>query len=317
MITAAILALSLFAPPSPLQCAEPTAAKGDVKCGPPLVHVFELRHAGMAGLLTITNIEAGCGCLRRHLSATVLKPGDAAQLTVEVNTLTQPEGPNRWGLRISYRLDDGPATGALDLAISGKVVREISLAPPQLALSTTGEVVRTLTLTDRRLKPLTLTRAESTSPHLTATIAPRRDAETTITLTLAAAAPAGVRDEAVVLYSDDPEYPEFRVPVRVEKRAAGAAVVVPDAVALRFAAGEKAASALVQVRNPAGKDVAIEKVESDHPSVTAKSSTTRGPVAAIRVMVAAGSAGRTDLRIHLAEPPGQLVILPVSWTSQR
>src|SRR5262245_9231249 len=73
----------------------PTAAKGDVKAGPPLVHAFDLAHSG-AGTVTITKIEAGCGCLRQSLGSNVLKTGEKTQLTLEVNTLTQPDGPNRW-----------------------------------------------------------------------------------------------------------------------------------------------------------------------------------------------------------------------------
>src|SRR5215470_1022157 len=84
-------------PPGPLACPAPLAARGDVKAGPPLTHTFELTHRGPAGTtLTITKVQAGCGCLRQSLSAGVLRPGETAKLTLEVNTLTQPDGPNRW-----------------------------------------------------------------------------------------------------------------------------------------------------------------------------------------------------------------------------
>src|SRR5215208_4652196 len=94
-----ILALAVAVgnpPPAPLGCQTPTAAKGEVRGGPPLTHTFELAHRGPAGTLTITKVEAGCGCLRQVLRGGVLQPGDATTLTIEVNTLTQPDGPNRW-----------------------------------------------------------------------------------------------------------------------------------------------------------------------------------------------------------------------------
>src|SRR5690242_9264591 len=91
-----MLAVGVANPPPALHCPTPAAAKGDVKGGPPLAHTFDLTHAGTAGTLTLTKIEAGCGCLRQSLSANTLQPGETAKLTIEVNTLTQPDGPNRW-----------------------------------------------------------------------------------------------------------------------------------------------------------------------------------------------------------------------------
>ena len=85
----AVVALGLVDPaPAPLRCPTPVAAKGDVKGGPPLAHTFEITNRTSAGTITITKVEAGCGCLRRTLSSSVLQPGETAKLTVEVNTLT-------------------------------------------------------------------------------------------------------------------------------------------------------------------------------------------------------------------------------------
>src|SRR4051794_38093183 len=97
-------------PPAPLHCPAPVAACGEVKGGPPLAQTFELTHKG-TGTLSITKVEAGCGCLRRSLSADVLRPGETAKLTVEVNTLTQPDGPNRWQVAVSYR-QEAPGVAA-------------------------------------------------------------------------------------------------------------------------------------------------------------------------------------------------------------
>ncbi len=61
---------------------------------------------------------------------------------------------------------------------------------------------------------------------------PGKPAAQEVVVKLAAAAPAGHRDETVVLLTDDPLYPELRVPVRVTKRAKAAVRV---AVAARAA----------------------------------------------------------------------------------
>jgi hypothetical protein len=327
-----LVALGLGNPPAPapLQCPTPLAAKGDVKGGPPLTQTFELTHRGAAGILTVTKVEAGCGCLRRSLTAHVLRPGETTKLTLEVNTLTQPDGPNRWQVSVGYTLDvpvapGAPAasqTGEVLLEVTAKLSREVTVMPPQVAFSTTGEAKQTIIVTDRRAKPLTVVKAVSTSPHLTAEVGPAiaeplRGKAQPITLKLFADAPAGHRDETVVLLTDDPEYPEFRVPVRILKRDPKAVTAAPEEVAVRFAAGQDEVSALVQLRAPDGKPVRIDSAESDFPAATVKHSTGSGPVATVRVTVggaAAAQPGGCRVRVRLAEPAGQEVVIPVSWT---
>jgi hypothetical protein len=315
--------------PAPLHCPAPVAAKGEVKGGPPLAHTFDLSHRGPAGTLTITKVEAGCGCLRRGLSAGTLRPGEAARLTVEVNTLTQPDGPNRWQVVVGYTLDvpGDPAatrTGELLLALTATLSREVAVTPPQVAFSTAGAAAQVLVVTDRRAAPLRVVRAAGSSPHLAAEVKPRADAAAgkpatqEVVLRLAADAPAGHRDETVVLLTDDPAYPELRVPVRVLKRPAGGVTASPDEVAVRFGAGPDEVSTLVQLRAADGKPVGVAGAESDHPAVGVRWSAGVGPVAAVRVTVKpTGQPGAGRVRVRLAEPPGQEVVVPVSWAGSR
>lgn len=310
-------------PPPPLRTPTPVAAKGEVKAGPALAHTFELTHRGPPGAITITGVTAGCGCLRRSLSAGVLQPGETARLTVEVNTLTQPDGPNRWQAVVTYtHTPPGGAAGPpaeLPLALTAALSREVSVSPPQVAFSSAGEATQVVTLTDRRAAPLNVLKADSSAPHLTATIGPRveaaggKPASQAVTLKLAADAPPGHRDETVVLLTDDPAYPELRLPVRVLKRAAGGVTAAPAEVAVRFGAGQGSVSALVQLRAADGKPVAVSGADADHPGVTVKWSAGAGPVATVRVTVAAAAAGTATVRVKLAEPAGQEVVVPVSW----
>jgi hypothetical protein len=311
-------------PPAALACPAPVADRGAVKAGPPLTHTFELAHRGPAGTLTITGVESGCGCLRRTLDNAVLQPGQTAKLVLEVNTLTQPDGPNRWQAAVGYRLDlpapAPPQTGELILTVAATLSREVTLAPPQVGFSCTGAASQVLTLTDRRAKPLTILRAVGSAPHLTAEVAPpspQPDGSRvqSVVVKLAADAPPGHRDETVVLVTDDPAYPEFRVPVRVLKRAAGAVTASPAEVAVAFAPGQAEVSALVQLRPAAGASVGVAAAESDHPAVAVKFSPGTGPVATVRVTVGAGAGptGTARVRVRLAEPAGQEVVIPVGW----
>ncbi len=316
----ALVALLAAAQPAPaLHCPTPVVSRGDVKAGPPLVHTFDLTHRGAAGKLRISKVEAGCGCVRRGLSAEALQPGETARLAVEINTLTQPDGPNRWQVAVGYQLDTpgGPQPGELVLTLTATLSREIVVTPPQVAFSTTGAASHALTITDPRPTPLTVLRAVTSSPHLTAAIAApaagadgvRRQA---VTIALAADAPAGERDETVVLQTGDAAYPEFRVPVRVRKRAAGAVVASPEAVAVRLSPGTPEVSALVQLRSADGTPLRVLGVVSDSPEVTARWPDAAAPVTAVRVTVAATRPGEARLRVRLA---GEEVVVPVTWTS--
>ncbi|MBY0514745.1 MAG: DUF1573 domain-containing protein [Gemmataceae bacterium] len=323
-----LLALAAANPPAAWSISPaPVADRGPVKAGPPLVHTFDLTHPGPAGTLFITRVEANCGCLRQTLTANRLMPGETAKLSIEVNTLTQPDGPNRWQVQVFYTVDTPSATGVLSqpgvqtLAITATLSREVTVTPAQVGFSFSGEAAQVLTVTDGRPKPLTVVKAASTAPHLAAEVAaPAAGANgvrtQAITVKLAADAPAGHRDETVVLYTDDPAYPEFRVPVRVLKRLPGGVVATPDALNVRLTPGEDAVSVLVQLRSPDGKPVAISGVDNDHPAVTTKWAPGAVPVAAVRITVggpAAAQPGSGTVRVRLAEPAGQEVAIPVSW----
>jgi hypothetical protein len=309
------------APPAGFHCPAPAAAKGEVKAGPPLVHDFELANA-TAGTVTVTKVEAGCGCLRQSLGTNVLKPGEKTQLTLEVNTLTQPDGPNRWQAVVSYQVESPGAAakvGELALQVTATLSREVAVSPPQLAFSTAGAASQAISLSDRRAKPLTVLKAAS-SPHLSVEVAPATNSPTgrtpSVVVRLAATAPAGHRDEVVVLYTDDPAYAELRVPVRVLKRAAGAVTATPESVAIRLATGQAEGSALVQLRSPDGKAGGVAGAESDMPGVGVKWSGGSGPVATLRVTVpeaVAARPGRCTVRVRLSEPGGEVAI-PVSWS---
>jgi hypothetical protein len=314
----------------PLAATVPSADRGEVRTGPPLVQVYELTHRGDAGTLTVTGVAAGCGCLKPTLTREILQPGEAAQLTLTVNTLTQPPGPNVWKAVVRYRIaepGDGPAPPSvrpdleLELRVSARLIREVSVTPPMLAVSTAAATTQTVTVTDRRAKPLTVRAATTSSPHLTATVHPATDATPRtqrVDVTVTDGYPPGQADETLVLLTTDPTCPELRVPIRVTKRTPGAVVVTPDAAVVRFARGRAEASTLVQLRRPGGGELRVDRVESDHPAVRAKWPTAAGPVVTVRVVVdrekAGGRDGRAEVRVLLADPAGESVVLPVTWT---
>ena len=324
LILLSALAAGQPATPATFHSTAPLAAKGDVKAGPPLVHTFDLTNA-TAGTVTITKVESGCGCLRQGLASTVLQAGEKTKLSIEVNTLTQSDGPNRWQAVVAYKVEvpGTPAqTGDLLLQITATLSREISVNPPQVAFSTTADASQKLVVTDTRAKPLTVTKASSSSAHLTVEVGPVTNAPgrtQSITVKLAATAPAGHRDETVVLFTDDAECPELRIPVRVLKRVANAVIVTPEEVTLRLAAGQMEAFTNVQLRSPDGKAVSVASAECDFPGVQVKFSNGNGTGATVRVTIpeaVAAKPGRCTVRVRLSEPAGEVAI-PVSWAGKK
>lgn len=320
-----ILAFSLTAEPTiPLSVDAERADKGTVKSGPALRHTFHLHHAGTTGTIVITGIETGCGCLQKTLSKQTMQPGEKTELALDVNTLTQPVGPNTWRVTVHYRLDKPgepaaiPATEKKSLAIVATLEREIVVTPPMIAFSTTGEASQTITVNDQRPKgTLRVTQAVTTSKHLSTTIQP----DGSIQLTLLATAPADGKtySEMLTLATSDRNYPDFRIPVTIVKRTAATLTVTPDRLAIRLATGETSKSSVVQLRDPAGKALSIASATCSHPGITVSFSPGTLPVATVKATADLGKAGKigtAEVIVTLSTPAGQTTTIPLSWSGK-
>ena len=134
--------LRLNAPLSPIEST--LHDRGTVRSGPSLTETLKLTHRGEPGTVTVTGVEASCGCTAATVTARRLRPGDATDFAISVNTLTQPAGVHTWKASLRYRFtpDDPQATPHdfdVALAIKADLVREVSVTPPVLAISTATE----------------------------------------------------------------------------------------------------------------------------------------------------------------------------------
>ena len=160
-----LLAGATAAAPADAPLRPAAADRGEVKAGPVLAHTFTLTHRG-AGKLTVTGVTGGCGCIRADVARRDLSPGESTELAVEVNTLTQPEGPNAWRVVVRYQVEP-PAAAAppgglppprvpeaftAEFRLNATLVREVAVTPPAVAISAAGEAVQTL-LVDRPAGP--------------------------------------------------------------------------------------------------------------------------------------------------------------------
>jgi len=287
--------------------------RGETKAGMPLVQPFTLKNSGTAAL-TITDITGGCGCLRARASQREIPPGETAHIEVEVNTLTQPVGPNTWKAVVRYR--QGETTGELELTLKATIVREVSVEPPVLGLTLQNEATHSITIKDPRTKPLTVIGAAVTSPHLTAKIKSRREGVQQVEVTIRETLPAGKHAEVLVLQTDDPDYREFRVPITIDRAGPGQARATPERLDLRLARDQKTASGIVRLRDPEDRPIIVDRIEADHPVLQTKAVSGPGNQATLRLGVelpADGLGGSATVRVFLREPQAQMIVIPVSW----
>lgn len=316
-----LLAATIGAEPGPLVVESPAVDLGEVRANKPLVHTFRLKNAG-PGALTITEVAGVCGCVRHSLGARALRPGDTTDLTVGINLLTQPEGPNTWKLAVRYTTGEPATAGAPVVQIAARVKKDVTVEPVALILSAEKEITGALTVLDRRGKPLTVTGVRMGLKDVRAEVKPATESaghrSQRIELTVADACPVGQHADEVCIDTDDPDYKELRIPLRVIKKApATGAQVIPGGATLRFARDQTAASALLRLRNADDKDVVVEKAEADHPAVSCKWAAGPGAMTTLRVIVdlkELRAAGVGVVTVHLKRPAAETILIPVSWT---
>jgi len=322
MNTFLLLAAMVGAEPAPLAVDLPIVDKGELAANKPLVHTFRLKNTTNLSI-TITEVAAGCGCFRNEVSERLIAPGKVVDLTVGMNLLTQPEGPNTWKLAVRYRVESNPpSTGERALQIAARVKKDVSVEPVALMLLSEKEITGTLTVMDRRGKPLTVTGARIGLKNVTTEVKAARDADgrrtQTIAITVDDACPAGQYADEVCIDTDDPEYKELRIPVRVVKKAANTGVqALPATVTLRFAKEQTTASYLVRLRDAGDKEILVEKAECDHPAVTCKYAAGPGSATTLRVTVdldKSKAAGVAIVSVQLKGPKPETILIPVSWT---
>jgi hypothetical protein len=320
---AAVLLLAASAR-ADLRVLEPAADAGEVRGGAPLSHRFAFLNDGPTPVV-LTEVRAGCGCLTPRLepAGTALPhaylPGDRGALLLEVNTLGQAPGPHTWQLTVCYRTaDEGHEA---ELRLSGRVVTEVAVQPAALTLFADAAVGHEIVLTDLRPRPLAVTAVCGSAPQVTGRVAEQgRDAEGhaqyRIGLELAADYPEGRHEEMLDILTDDPGYPDLRVPLTIVKRGRRRLSAAPDPVPLPLGPAREAPTRLVLVRDSAGEPVTIDRVDADDPAVTCR--WPEGPTSpgAVRVRLDPARAGdggpHGAIHIHVSKPVAETLTVPVT-----
>jgi hypothetical protein len=303
-----------------LFCDRPTVDAGEVRSGAPLAQPFALVNRGPAPL-EIVGVRPSCGCIRPEVRPLFYPPGQDGALLLEVNTLTQPAGPHAWTLQVVYR--EGGQEQELTLTVTARVVTEITVEPPVLALSTDTAIAHEITVTDRRERPLDLLAVQASLPQLRTSLGePRRDDQgrwcRAVRVEVLPDCPEGRHEAVLHLLTNDPTYAVLNVPLTVTKRSRAGVRATPEAVSVSAAGAGPLPARIVLLDGADGRPVAVERVEADDPAVRCSWAAGPGPRATLKVQIdrarVAGPILQTAVRVHLGGPTPQTLTVPVTCT---
>src|SRR5262249_28444472 len=125
--------------------------------------------------------------------------------------------------------------------------------------------------------------------------------------------PQGAHEETLSIFTNDPAYPEIRVPVSVMKRPRQRVTAVPSRLDLTADAGSLSFTRTILIRDRENQEVTVEAVSSESPAVTCQWARGPGAMSTVKIKVDANSIHekrwQTILRIQVAKPvPGTLQI---------
>ncbi|MCH2587003.1 MAG: DUF1573 domain-containing protein [Planctomycetales bacterium] len=172
----------------------------------------------------VTALHPSCGCLDPKLPKATWEPGERAVFSLRILATREPPGPKEYTVRVEY--DDGkPRETLLRLKVN-LPEQKLVISPKALIFyqNTPDPITRPITLSRHHIKRLSVLDVSTSSSIVQAAIGRdridangQRTAEVLVTV---GAVPPGKHQAFVEIATDDPDYPEVRVPVLVMGPAA-------------------------------------------------------------------------------------------------
>jgi hypothetical protein len=302
-----------------LQFPEPVANAGVVYSGTPLVHEFTFENRGPETVVLI-EARASCGCLKPRFAQRECRPGQKGALTLEVNTLSQAPGPHTWTVTLKYQ--SGAVAKEIALQLTARLIAEVTVQPAVLIVFADKIAQHELCLIDSRARPLEVLEVRASSaklfPHVGEPTHDTRGIRRKIKLTVADDYPDGRHEEAVDIYTNDPRYPDIRVPVTLLKHAQQRLTATPSEVELTAAVGQPFPSRMVLIRDERGQSVHIDQILADDPAITCQWAPGPDVMATLRVRanrsLVAGESLRSAIHIRIDRPVVETVTIPITCT---
>jgi hypothetical protein len=303
-----------------LYCKQPSVNAGVVYSGTRLLQSFTVVNRGN-NAIEISEAKASCGCLAPRLGRRIFKPGEEGTVELEVNTLSQPAGPNSWSVRLRYQ--EATSQFETTLQLRANLVTEVMVQPAALVLLADKAAGHKVEVTDTRSKPMVLTEARASTAKLRPRVCgPTQDKEGRrhyqVTLEVAEDFPEGRHEAMLDLYTDDPKYPDLRVPVTIVKRSEQRLAATPAEINLLAPTGQPVPSRIVLIRDEKGQRVKIESVVAGDPSITCRWAEGPNAMATLKIQVERslihGNELSSAINVKISGPVRETLIIPVNCT---
>jgi len=316
-----LLLLGVSVPPvrADLHFTQSRVQRGTVRSGVPLAQWFDFVNRG-PGAVTITDLRASCGCLAPRLEKRIYQPGESGAILLEVNTLSQPAGPNLWRVEVLYR--DAGQEQVENLELLTELITEVKVEPAKLTLSTNGTLRHEVVVTDQRPRPFHVTQARCSSPFILANVKTTEEVSVAVqrvALEVTDQLPDGKHEEVLSIFTDDPTYRELRVPVTVIKRSRQTVHAAPATVDLVIPRGQPAPSRIVLLQVEGDEEVEVERVEADAPALRCRWTKGPGKMATLKIGVDHTRVAETlkgTVRVHISHPAPACLEIPVFCTTR-
>jgi hypothetical protein len=224
-----------------------------------------------------------------------------------------------WQITLSCKGEENAVE--IPLRVKAKIVREIIVQPAAVSMYVVGPIQNEIRLTDLRPQPLTLTAVTASATWLQAHLAGEEHDNSNhlirvVQLRVTEDVPQGSHEETLSIFTNDPAYPEIRVPVSVVKKPRQRVTATPSQVDLTADAGLLFLTRTILIRDRENQDVNVEAISSESPAVTCQWA--KGPGAMTTVKIKVDAKGiheknwKTILRIQVAKPVPDSLQIPVS-----
>jgi hypothetical protein len=298
-----------------LSCPKPVVDLGEVRGGPQIEHSFTLVNQASSSI-SILETSGSCGCIAAKLSNRDVSSGGTVQLNLSIATISQPDGPNLWSVRVKYRTANSKEQ-VLELKLRATLTREVGVSPTAVQLIGGPGMQHEIVLTDVRTEPLKLNGIRSTSNRLLV----RADGwvkdgsawKCRIQAQIAENCTAGTWDEMIQVLGDEAGYRDIRIGVRLICRGPQRVQASPDMVQLRHEANKPSGSVLVLLRDVRGQAIEISGVECADSALQARFAEGSHMTGAVRLSVVPGKTPqpRSTVKVMIRKPTSETLTIPV------
>lgn len=177
--------------------------------------------------LIITQIQPGCHCVEPEVDQNKLEIGQTATIKARIRTLSQPEGPVSWKLKVHYR--QGNQTGTMDLLAKAELVGDLICEPTILVFKGDGSLAIPLTLKDRRKPGIEVTKVSAGLKSIKVDLQKSEPGDNLIRVEKLPG-PSGHQKGFLVLETNDPLYPQLEVPVQLETSSTQKVEATPSVI---------------------------------------------------------------------------------------